>query len=84
MAQESNEIDREKLRAAVRKLGDDYVRYMLDDAIELLPPAKLHTIAKKYLDLRRLRPDPEQATEATLLADVRLFEKATPTAQGAG
>ena len=77
MARESNEIDRDKLRAAVRKLGDDYVRYMLDDAIGLLPLAKLHKIAKKYLDLRRLRPDPEKATEATLLADVRLFEKAS-------
>jgi hypothetical protein len=77
MARESNEIDRDRLRAAVRKLGDDYVRYMLDDAIGLLPPAELHKIAKKYLDLRRLRPDPEKATEATLLADVRLFEKAS-------
>ena len=40
-------IDLDKLRAAVRKLGNEYVFYMLDDAIELLPPAKLHTIAKK-------------------------------------
>jgi hypothetical protein len=77
MARESNEIDRDKLRAAVRKLGDDYVRYMLDDAIGLLPLVKLHKIAKKYLDLRPLRPDPGKATEATLLADVRLFEKAS-------
>jgi hypothetical protein len=77
MARESSEIDRDKLRVAVRKLGDDYVRYMLDDAIELLPPAKLHKIAKKYLDLNRLRPDPEKATEATLLAEVKLFEKAS-------
>ena len=35
------DIDREKLRAALRKLGDEYVFYMLDEAIELLPPAKL-------------------------------------------
>lgn len=77
MARESNEIDRDKLRAAIRKLGDEYVRYMLDDAIEVLPPTKLHKIAKKYLDLRRLRPDPERATEAALLAEVKLFEKAS-------
>jgi hypothetical protein len=77
MARESSEIDRDKLRLAVRKLGDEYVRYMLDDAIELLPPTKLHKIAKKYLDLRPLRPDPEKATEATLLAEVKLFEKAS-------
>lgn len=77
MARESNGIDRDKLREAVRKLGDDYVRYMLDDAIGLLPPAKLHKIAKKYLDLKRLRPDAEKATKASLLTDVQLFEKAS-------
>ena len=50
---------------------------MLDDAIELLPPAKLHKIAKKYLDLKRLRPDAEQATRPSLLTDVKRFEKAS-------
>ena len=35
------QIDRDKLRDAVRKLGDEYVFYMLDDAIELLPEGKL-------------------------------------------
>jgi len=40
------QIDRDKLRAAVRKLGNDYVFYMLNDAIELLPLTKLHKIAK--------------------------------------
>jgi hypothetical protein len=34
-------IDRDKIRAAVRRLGDEYVFYMLDEAIDLLPPAKL-------------------------------------------
>ena len=77
MARDSTEIDRDKLRAEVRKLGNEYVLYMLDDAIDLLPPAKLHEIAKKYLDLKRLRPDAENATKANLLADVRLFEKAS-------
>jgi hypothetical protein len=71
------QIDRDKLRAAVRKLGNEYVFYMLDDAIELLPPAKLHKIAKKYLDLKRLRPDAEQATTPSLLTDVKRFEKAS-------
>ena len=71
------QIDRDKLRAAVRKLGREYVFYMLDDAIELLPPAKLHKIAKKYLDLKRLRPDTEEAAKPSLLADVKRFEKAS-------
>jgi hypothetical protein len=48
---------------------------MLDDAIELLPQAKLHKIAKKYLDLKRLRPDAEKATTSNLLTDVKHFEK---------
>jgi hypothetical protein len=70
-------IDREKLRAAVRKLGNEYVFYMLDDAIELLPPAKLYKIAKKYLDLERLRPDAERPARPSLLTDVKRFEKAS-------
>ena len=69
------QIDRDKLRAALRKLGSAYVFYMLDDAIELLPPAKLYELAKKYLDLKRLRPDAEPATKPSLLADVKRFEK---------
>src|SRR5262245_12287762 len=77
MARKHVQIDRDKLRAAVRKLGSEYVFFMLDDAIELLPQAKLHKIAKKYLDLKRLRPDAEQATTPSLLRDVKRFEKAS-------
>jgi hypothetical protein len=44
MAKESNVIDRDKLRAAVRKLSNEYILYMLDDAIDVLPPAKLQKI----------------------------------------
>src|SRR5437879_12850210 len=50
---------------------------MLDDAIEMLRPAKLHKIAKKYLDLKRLCPDAEKATRPSLLTDVKRFEKAS-------
>jgi hypothetical protein len=70
-------IDNDKLRAAVRKLGHEYVFSMLDDAIDLLPPAKLSKIAKKYLDLKSLRPDIETKTKANLLADVKAFDKAS-------
>jgi hypothetical protein len=71
------EIDRDKLRAAVRRLGNEYVFYMLNDAIDLLPAAKLHKIAKKYLDVNRLRPDRENATKRSLLAYVKAFERAS-------
>ena len=71
------QIDREKLRAEVRKLGNEYVFYMLEDAIDLLPPAKLHKIAKKYLDLKRLCPDAQKAMRPSLLTDIKRFEKAS-------
>jgi hypothetical protein len=77
MARKPIKIDRDKIRAEVRKLGNEYVFFMLDDAIELLPRAKLHKLAKKYLDLKQLRPDAEPATSPSLLADVKRFEKAS-------
>ena len=81
MARKPIQIDRDKLRAAVRKLGNEYVFYMLDDAIELLPPTKLHKLAKKYLDLKGLRPDAEKAAKPSLLADVKRFEKTSLTCE---
>jgi len=30
-------IDRDKLRAAIRRMGSEYIFYMLDNAITLLP-----------------------------------------------
>jgi hypothetical protein len=39
--------------------------------------AKLHKIAKKYLDLKRLRPDADKATKPSLLMDVKRFAKAS-------
>lgn len=68
-------IDRDKLRAAVRRLGDEYVFYMLDDAIDLLPPAKLARLVSGYLDVKQLRPD--APGKKNLLADVRAFDAAS-------
>jgi hypothetical protein len=77
MSDEPVNIDRDKLRAAIRRLGPEYIFYMLDDAIDLLPLAELEGIAKKYLDLKRLRPDSDRQAKATLLADVKSFDKAS-------
>ena len=74
-------IDRDKLRTATRRLSDDQIRYMLDDAIDLLPPARLAELAKGYLNLAQLRPDtkgkggpdfdePERKQRATSLQPV--------------
>jgi hypothetical protein len=77
MPRQKAAIDKDKLRAAIRKLGNEYVFYMLDDAIDLLPPAKLQQIAKKYLDIKRLRPDTEAKPKSDLLAAVKAFDKAS-------
>jgi hypothetical protein len=74
MARDRIEIDRDKLRAEIRKLGNEYVFFMLDDAIELLPTSKLLKIAKKFIDVKRLLPDARSATRPSLLEDVRRFE----------
>jgi len=71
------QIDRAKLRAAVRKLRNEYIFYMLDDALELLPPAKLHKIARRYLDVNQLHPDPEKTTKPSLLTEVKRFVRAS-------
>ena len=68
-------IERDKLRAALRRLGDEYVFYMLDDAIDLLPPAKLAKLVSRYLDVKQLRPD--APGKKNLLAEVRAFDTAS-------
>jgi len=40
----------DEAKKALQVLRDDFLDH---DAIDLLPPAKLHQIAKKYLDLKR-------------------------------
>jgi hypothetical protein len=81
MSDEPVNIDRAKLRAAIRRLGPEYVFYMLDDAIELLPLAELEGMAKKYLDLERLRPDSDSPAKADLLTDVKAFDQASRTGE---
>lgn len=68
-------IDRDKLRAAIRKLGDEHVCYMLDDAIDLLPQSKLVKLVGQYLDVAKLHPDAK--AKGTLLSEVQAFERAS-------
>lgn len=77
MKRERTQIDRDKLRNAIRNLGNEYIVGMLSEAIDLLPPPKLYKLAKDYLDLERLRPEAESATGSGLIADVKRFEKAS-------
>jgi hypothetical protein len=75
MARQPIEIDRDKVRAAIRKLGNEYIFCMLDDAIDLLSASKLHKVVKKYLDVKQVGAGSEKATKSDLLADVKAFEK---------
>jgi hypothetical protein len=71
----SQHIDRDKLRAAIRRRGSEYVFLMLDDAVTLLPQTKLRKLIAQYLDPAELRPD--GARKEDLLADVKAFQKAS-------
>lgn len=51
------QIDRDKLRTALRTLGNEYVFYLLYDAVELMPPAMLEKLVEPYLELEKLRQD---------------------------
>ena len=68
------QIDRDKLRAAIRKLGDEYLYYMLDEVIDMLPQTKLLRLVKRYIDPSKIRPDGK--AQGNLLATVQAFEKA--------
>jgi len=65
-------IDRDKLRAAIHKLGNESVFQMLDDAIDLLPASKLHKVVKKHLDVKQVLY--EKGAQPDLLTDVKAFE----------
>ena len=68
-------IDRDKVRVALRRLGDEAVVDMLDDALDLLPEAQLAKLAARHLDVKLLRPD--AAGKHDLLAEVRTFADAS-------
>ncbi len=48
-------IDQEKLRAAIRQLSNEYIYYMLVEALDLLPPSKLVKLVGRYLDIKSLQ-----------------------------
>ncbi len=71
----SGKIDRDKLRAVVRKLDLDSCIDVLDDALAMLPSTRLEQLAKRHFhgqSLRTSTPGP-----AALFADVRAFDQAS-------
>lgn len=69
------QIDLGKLHAAIQGLGDRQVLCMLEEAIDMLPPAQLAKLVKPFVNLAKLRPD--RKARGRLLADVKAFEKAS-------
>lgn len=68
-------LDREKVRAAIRRMGGEYIFYMLDDAITLLPEAKLRELIENYLDATELCSYGTQ--KQNMLADAKAFQEAS-------
>lgn len=50
MARKPIQIDPDKLRAEVRKLGSEHVFSMLEDTIELLPPVGSENLVAIRID----------------------------------
>ncbi len=69
------QIDREKLRVALRRMSEANLLCLLDEAIEMLPQSKLIKLAEEFWDPATLCPD--DTTEGSLLKDVKAFEKAS-------
>ncbi len=57
------QIDRDKLRAAIRREGNECIFHMLDVAIELIPQAKLRKLIAGYLNPAELYADAERKEE---------------------
>ena len=68
-------LDREKVRAAIRRVGGEHIFYMQDDAITLLPEAKLRKLIENYLDATELCSYGTQ--RQNLLADAKAFQEAS-------
>jgi hypothetical protein len=71
----STRIDRQKLRTAVEGLSREGAASLLDEALDLVPPAKIAKLVGRHIELSKVRPDPRG--RAALLAEVAAFEKAS-------
>lgn len=67
-------IDRAKLRAWLRRLGDEYMFYVLDEAIEVMTPEQLAHATAKYVRPEALQVDPNPPPPRSLLGDVHAFD----------
>jgi hypothetical protein len=69
------QIDREKLRAAIRRMGSDSLFLMVDAAITVLTEDSLRTLVKGFLNPDELQPTGKE--EMSLLENVKAFRNAS-------
>ncbi len=70
----SGKLDLQRIRRAIRASGNETIFFLLDDAISLLPPAKLSQLLAQYLKPEQFVSD--VTVKHDLLADVQAFQKA--------
>jgi hypothetical protein len=70
----SGKLDLQRIRRAIRGSGNETIFFLLDDALSLLPPAKLRQLMAQYLKLEQFVSD--VAVKRDLLAEVQAFQKA--------
>jgi hypothetical protein len=68
-------IDRATIRAALRRLSNESVYYILGEALEILPLAKAHKIIKGYIDLSQFPQDGQKPKN--LLEEIKEFRQAS-------
>ena len=69
-------IDHEKLRKAIRAMGNESAFYMLDDVIELLTESNLRKLLPKYFDLDLIQEfySSAEPNKKSLLVAVKEFD----------
>jgi len=73
MSKPKQVIDRDKLRAKLRRMNNAQVYELLDRAIDLLPRTKLISLVHNYISLKDLKPDSD--TDGDLLEAVENFQR---------
>jgi hypothetical protein len=69
-----DKLNLQQIRRAIRGSGNETIFFLLDDALSLLPPAKLRQLLAQYLKPEQFVSD--VAVKHDLLAEVQAFQKA--------
>jgi len=68
-------LDRATIRAALRRLSNETIYYILGEALEMLPLSKAEKLIKGYIDTRQFRRDDRKPKN--LLEEIREFQQAS-------